>query len=418
MNEPIQSLSLPRRRAAWSPEFLVLALLGLAAAGCSGPKEDRPVDPDLAKPVLTYKPVAPGVQSADFSRMQPSPLLYHVVRADLRQGGLSLGVLHADLSSGSDMARVGEMALALETPERRVVAAINGDYFDSGMAGPWGIHMTKGRLAYSPQGRSALLIDAQGKPLLDRPKSKLNIRIGDDPAWFDIRDMNRPALGEDPGLHLYAYTPEVPEAPAPKGVALIEAELPLAGGVITGTVTHVITDGHVLPLPHSGLALACGGKDSASQLPPGLREGVSVHIRTEVIPAAWEAVGGGPRIVRDGKVSIELTSDGIFKAETSYLNRHHPRAVVGMAEDGQVIYLVVVRGRCDESLGIRLYDLANLMIGLGAEDAIMFDGGESAAIFENNNYIIQGRDRTRLSYNGLAILALRDTAAVAEGSAP
>jgi hypothetical protein len=262
------------------------------------------------------------------------------------------------------------------------------------------------------------LIDAQGKPLMDRPKSNLHIRIGDDPAWIDIRDMNRPVVGEDPGLHLYAYTPDVPEAPAPKGVALIDAELPLAGGVITGTVTRVIADGHILPLPHSGLALACGGKDSDSQLPVGLREGVSVQIRTEVIPAAWEAVGGGPRIVRDGKVSLESVPDGICKAERAYLNRFHPRAVVGLAEDGKIIYLVVVRGRCDESEGIRLYDLATLMVGLGAEDAIMFDGGESAAIFENNHYIIQGRDRTRLSYNGLAILALRDTAAAADGSAP
>jgi hypothetical protein len=376
------------------------------------------VDPDLAKPVLTYKPVAPGVESADFSRMQPTPLSYHVVRADLRQGGLSLGVLHADPASGTDKAKVGKMALAIETPERRVVAAISGDYFGNGMAGPWGIHMINGRLAYSPQGRSALLIDAQGKPLMDRPQSKLQIRIGDDPAWIDIRDLNRPLLGEEPGLHLYAYTPEVPEAPAPKGIAWIEAELPLAGGVITGTGSKMIMDGQRARLPSSGLALACGGQSSDIQLPPGLREGVSVQIRTEVIPAAREAVGGGPRIVRDGKVSIELAPDGIYKAETSYLKRQHPRAVVGMAEDGQVIYLVVVRGRCEESLGIGLYDLADLMVGLGAEDAIMFDGGDSATIYENGEYAVQGRAGPRLMYNGLAILAPRDAAAAAGGGAP
>ena len=412
MNHPILIETLRRTGS------LGLVLLGLAAAGCSGQKEDRVADPDLANPVLTYKPLAPGVESADFFRTQPEPLSYHVVRADLRQGGLSLGVLHADPATGTDKAKVGKMARAIETAERYVVAAISGDYFGNGMAGPWGIHMINGRLAYSPQGRSALLIDAEGKPLMDRPQSQIQMQIGEDPAWIDIRDLNRPLLGEEPGLHLYAYTPEVPEAPAPQGIVWIDAGLPLAGGVITGKVTRLILDGQRAQLPTGGLALACGGKAGEARLPAGLREGVSVRIRTEVIPAAREAVGGGPRIVRDGKVSIELAPDGIFKAETSYLKRQHPRAVVGMAEDGQVIYLVVVRGRCEESVGIGLHDLADLMVGLGAEDAIMFDGGDSATIYANGEYAVQGRAGPRLMYNGLAILAPRDSAAATGGPAP
>ncbi len=416
MNYPPHPKSFWNRRVSRGVGFVLPVLLSLVVAGCSGRKEDRPVDPDLAHPVLSYQPLAPGVEGADFSRTQPTPLAYHVVRADLRHGGLSLGVLHADPASGSDKGTVGRMALALETPERRVVAAISGDYFGNGMAGPWGIHMVNGRLAYSPQGRSALLIDAQGRPWMDRPRSNVQIQIGDDPAWIDIRDMNRPKLGEEPGLHLYAFTPEVPEAPAPKGAAFIDAGLPLSGGMVTGTVTQVIAAGQPLSLPPAGLVLACGGTESDESLPAGLREGVPVHIRTEVVPAAREAVGGGPRIVRDGKVSIELAEDGIFAAETSYLKRPHPRSAVGTADDGQTVFLVVVRGRCEASAGIGLHDLADLMVGLGATDSIMFDGGDSATFFENNDYVIQGRAGARPMYNGLAILAPRDPGTSGEGS--
>ena len=389
--------------------LLVLALPWLVGAGCSGHKKERAVDPDLANPVLSYQPLAPGVECADFSRMQPTPLSYHVVRADLRQKGLTLGVLHPDPATGRGKETVGRMAKVLETPDRRVVVAISGDYFGNGMEGTWGIHMVNGRLVYSPQGRSALLIDAQGNPRFDRPRSKVQIRIGESPRWIDIQDMNRPTQGKEPGLHLYANTDEVREAPAPKGAAVIEAGLPLAGGVVTGTVSRVFTDDCIVKLPRSGLVLACGGRDSDERLPPGLREGVFVQIRTEVVPSAWEAVGGGPRIVRDGKVSIELVPDGIFAAETSYLKRLHPRAVVGLAAGGKQIFLVVVRGRSEKSLGLGLNDMADLMVGLGAWDAIMLDGGDSAAIFENSDYVVKGRAGPRPMCNGLAILTPRES---------
>ena len=418
MNGSFHLKSFGRRRLAREPAILALGLLGLSLAGCSGRKADRPVDPDLAHPVLAYEPIAPGVEHAEFCRMQPTPLSYHVVRADLGQGGVSLGVLHTAVGSGVGRGSVGQMAEAIATPERRVVAAISGDYFGNGMAGPWGIHLVDGRLYYSPSGRSALLVDPQGRPLIDRPQSKLQLQIGDDPAWLDIRDMNRPGLGEEPGLHLYANSGEVVEAPAPKGAVAIAADLPLAGGVVAGTVTGLIPPGSSVPLPPTGLVLACAGPDAAAGLPAGLREGAAVRIRTELVPAAQEAVGGGPRIVRDGKVSIELEPDGICVAEASYLKRLHPRAVVGIGDRGRKVFLVVVRGRCEESVGLGLQDLADLMVGLGASDAIMFDGGDSATIFENNDYVVKGRVGARSMCNGLAVLAPPIPAPPNEGRAP
>lgn len=396
--------------------FMAAMLLLAACSGRQDGAAGRPVDPDLAHPQLTYATIAPGVEHAEYARTQPTPLSYHVVRADLTQGGLSLGVLHTAADSGSERGTVGRMALALETPERRVVAAISGDYFANGMAGTWGIQLVDGRLRYSPSGRSALLITLDGKPVIDRPTAKLQLQVGDDPAWIEIRDMNRPGLGAEAGLHLYARSSEITDVPAPQGAVAIAADRPLAGGDVTGTVTRRLPGGSSIPLPESGLVLACAGE--GQQLPTGLREGVAVRIRTEIIPAAREAVGGGPRIVRDGKVSIELESDGICSAEASYLKRHHPRAVVGLADEGRTVLLVVVRGRCDESEGIKLAPLADLMVGLGASDAIMFDGGDSATVFENGDYVVKGRAGARDMCNGLAILAPRSPETSAEGSPP
>jgi hypothetical protein len=409
------SLFLQDRLERW-PAFLALGLLVLAVASCSRTNKERQSDPDLINPKLVYEPLAPGVERADYFRTQPVPLSYHVVRANLDQGGLSLGVLHLRPDSKLGRGTVAEMVRAITTPERRVAAAISGDYFGNGMAGPWGIQLLDGRLVYSPQGRSAFMIDPGGRPLIANPQAKLQVRIGDDPVWLDVCDMNRPKRGCLPGMHLYSNTREVSEAPAPQGAVLIDADLPLVGGVVTGRVTRLFTDGKPVPLPRTGLVLACGGKTGDPVLPTGIREGLAVQIRTDLVPHAREAVGGGPRIVRDGKVSIELKADGICAAEAAYLKRPHPRAVVGISRDGRRVYLLVVRGRCKESVGLELPDLADLMIGLGSSDAIMFDGGDSATIFEND-YVIRGRGGPRAMCNGLAILVPQDAGTLGEGGA-
>ena len=386
---------------------LVLGLLVLAAAGCSRKaEEERVPDPDLVNPQPVYTALASGVEQADVAREQP-PLSYHVVRANLDQPGLELAVLHA-AGFDSGRATVGQMAGKMETPERRVVAAINSDYFGNGMAGPWGVQAVDGRLIYSPQGRSAFLIGFDGRPLLDRPQAKLAIQIGGDPAWHEVADLNRPGRGEEPGLHLYFNTREVVEAPAPQGAVEIAAETPMIGGTVTGRVVKIHPAGHAAPLPASGLVLTCGGKEGEAALPAGLVEGAEVRIRTQMTPAAREAVGGGPRIVRDGKVSLELVEDGISVAERVYLRRPHPRAVVGLAKGGRQLLMVVVRGRREDSDGLGLADLADLMVGLGAEDAIMFDGGDTATIFQNGIYAVQGRAGPRVISNGLALLGARN----------
>ena len=395
-----------RRRTGSRRPGLVLGLLVLAASGCSRKAEEQRVpDPDLVNPQPAYAAMAPGVEQADVVREQP-PLSYHVVRANLDQPGLELAVLHAG-GFDSGRATVGQMAAKRETPERRVVAAINGDYFGNGMDGPWGVQAVDGRLIYSPQSRSAFLIGFDGRPQIGRPQAKLAIQVGSDPAWREVADLNRPGHGAEAGLHLYFNTREVAEAPAPQGAVEIAAETPVIGGVVTGRVVKIHPPGPAVPLPVAGLVLACGGKNGASALPPGLAAGADVRIRAELAPAAREAVGGGPRIVRGGRASLELLEDGICAAERVYLKRAHPRAAVGLAKGGRQLLLVVVRGRRAESDGLGLADLADLMVGLGAEDAMMFDGGDTAAIFQNGIYAVQGRAGPREISNGLALLGPR-----------
>jgi exopolysaccharide biosynthesis protein len=57
----------------------------------------------------------------------------------------------------------------------------------------------------------------------------------------------------------------------------------------------------------------------------------------------------------------------------------HPRTAAGVTADGRTLILVVIDGRQPgHSIGVTLPELAELMIGLGAVDAVNLDGGGSS----------------------------------------
>jgi uncharacterized protein YigE (DUF2233 family) len=87
------------------------------------------------------------------------------------------------------------------------------------------------------------------------------------------------------------------------------------------------------------------------------------------------AVSGRPMLVRDGQA--DLVGLDLFE----HANNRHPRTAVGVARDGRTVFLVVVDGRMETSRGLTLYELADLMVELGAHTALNLDGGGSSAMY-------------------------------------
>ena len=95
----------------------------------------------------------------------------------------------------------------------------------------------------------------------------------------------------------------------------------------------------------------------------------------------WEAVGGGPRLVKDG---VDISTDAYWgecldSGGTAAFGRH-PRTGAGLTEDGKLV-LVVCDGRgMNGSTGYTLAEFAAKFISLGCTDAMNFDGGGSSCI--------------------------------------
>ncbi len=117
-----------------------------------------------------------------------------------------------------------------------------------------------------------------------------------------------------------------------------------------------------------------------------------------------QAVGGGPVLVKDGKIKVTSKEEGFGG---SHLQRH-PRSAIGYKDKNTLLFLVV-DGRQQASAGVTLEELAELMWLIGAKDALNLDGGGSSAMVAAGEVVnvpsdIPGGNRNSLRNNASALI--------------
>ena len=90
----------------------------------------------------------------------------------------------------------------------------------------------------------------------------------------------------------------------------------------------------------------------------------------------YNAISGDAILLRGGNVASDLDNIAL-----------QPRTAIGFSSNGRFIYLVVVDGRQPfYSEGMTRKELADLMVSLGAQNAMSLDGGGSSTM------VVQGKD--------------------------
>ncbi len=84
------------------------------------------------------------------------------------------------------------------------------------------------------------------------------------------------------------------------------------------------------------------------------------------------AVGGRPILVVDSAIV-----DGVDTEGAASFRERNPRTAAGIARDGKRLILAAIDGREYQNAGMTLRETAELMLALGARDAINLDGGGS-----------------------------------------
>jgi Phosphodiester glycosidase len=313
---------------------------------------------------------------------------------------------------------------------RRVgaVAGVNGGFFATS-GDPVGVLAIDGELLSEPvDGRSALILPApavHARPLIAPVRYRGRVYVNGRSREIDGVDRTRgliPACGGRGGdlptvrpnslltctdsSELVALTPRYgARPPAEGGVEAI---------VRDGRVTRVRPPG-IGGVPRTGVLLT-GTGDAARFLRntalPRSRAGIRVDLlvphkaidlqRTSVV------VGGGPRILRAGRVAVAARSEGFAPAPSffrAFVAGRQPRTLAGVRSDGSLL-LATVDGRAPGwSAGMTLPEAARLMRSLGARDALNLDGGGSSTMTVRGEVVNRPSDRVeRAVSDGLFVM--------------
>jgi Phosphodiester glycosidase/SPOR domain len=122
-------------------------------------------------------------------------------------------------------------------------------------------------------------------------------------------------------------------------------------------------------------------------------------------------LNGGPWLVRDGRVSVDVVADGIsHPSDPSYLYgwaiKRNPRTMAGLDRLGRLIIVTVDGRQPGYSEGFSLLEGAHLLAGLGAVTAMNLDGGGSTAMAVNGKLVTSPSDATGERPVGDALLVL------------
>lgn len=162
----------------------------------------------------------------------------------------------------------------------------------------------------------------------------------------------------------------------------------------------LVVNGHWHTQPASRPAFVFKGDGTASIVAPR---------RAQSIPLL-HAVGGGPTLLRDGRMSLAWWPRSI--------GGRAPRTAAGLTWDGKVL-LVTVDGRSKNSVGATIREEARYMAALGAREAMNLDGGGSSTMVVGAKVMNRPSDGSERSVsNGLLVFTKRAVAMGKPGRRP
>jgi len=307
----------------------------------------------------------------------------HVLRVDPRASDIEIRpVIPGDVGAGKETTSV-------VATRHDAVAGINGGFFSRSGA-PLGMVVIDGELVSAPlPRRSVFAISRNGEPIIRAFEFQGRVETSSNAVLW-VSAVNRsPHAGA-----VAVYTPRYgPLTPA----------LPTAAVVREGFVWR-FASGRIM-IPARGYVLAVNHGD-ADMLTRSLTVGERVTIRFGFWPEMdlTSALGGGPRLVKDGRPFIpfgwEWFSSRIFASRA-------PRTAIGITTYGKLIF-VTVDGRSRRNTGMTLDELARLMVSLGAHEAMNLDGGGSATMVVGGRTVNDPSDGAERPV-GSALLILRAT---------
>lgn len=353
-------------------------LFAFANAPAQSPAEKKVVTP--IAPLAWHRVIR---RSAPAAPLRPAgngkaEWAIHVVEFDVRHPYLQIETVKAgDHLQGKE--RTSAMAARRDQAKHRVVAAINGDFFDVGTGTPINLQLFNGNVIRPPTNRSVFAISAAEKPLISflSLAGSLQAKTG---FWQTLNGFNRARQADE----LIFFNALFGSSTGTNNFGSEVRLKPLKKFAVNDTQRAVVMDirRHAGNMPLDNSTYILSGHGAAENwLLRYLAAGDTIKFVWRIPEISWrlvEAIGGLPRLVRDGNLSIETQAEG---GSDSFTNTRHPRTAVGFNADTSRFFFVTVDGRQPGySDGMTLPELGNFMRELGCTQALNLDGGGSTTL--------------------------------------
>ena len=354
----------------------VLALLATAPASAERPTAAS--RPPSRGPIVRVQQIAPGLKFTRIVERQV-PRRTFVLTVDLSKPlTLDVALTESTLPARRELSRVANQHDAL--------AGINGDY---GLGRPVHAFLQDGELLQTTsQVASAFAIARdESRVIFGKPEVAVTMTDRSSGLSYGIDRWNHgaPAPGEIAG-----YTPLGGTLEPPRDFQCSVRLLP-TGPLELAPEEGVNRDFQVDAAGCSEDALERAGGVVISALPAtdeatqllAIAPGTAIRMHwTLGFPGVFDAVGGAPLMIEDGRI-LGVCNSGCGR---------QPRTGIGVTAGGRVL-LVVVDGRQPRwSLGPTLNEFAHILQDLGAVTALNMDGGGSTEMVVDGEIVNRPSD--------------------------
>jgi len=280
-----------------------------------------------------------------------------------------------DIYGAATLARAAEYAA--EETGRRVIAAVNGDFYTVETGVSVGLVIREGTLRTSDDGaRYAVAFDREGNASIGVSGLSVSVTGASLGEALQNINFNKP-LSTTSGAVLFDGSFEATNKnTAPKHsvyLSVKSGEMRVGTDVVCEILSAQDTSDEdalrsgYLVLSAENDTVYTAQLDALRTLAPG--DTVTVSIRANAfLETAENALGGGDLLVENGG---NVAPSGEMRA---------PRTAIGIREDGTVLFYTVDGRQENYSVGMTYAELAERLIELGCVSALNLDGGGSTTL--------------------------------------
>jgi exopolysaccharide biosynthesis protein len=334
-----------------------------------------------------FTQVADGIEHVQFIRkIKDEPVKVNLLRLDLTK--VRLDVVHAL-----------DAAIGLETTSsiasrHGAIAAINAGFFkmDGLYKGDAAGVLQIDNITYSESfaGRVALMISNgtnRTEVFIERTNVTHSIKIGK--KDYEI-GANRQRGEND----LVLFKPEFHRSTLTNnnGAEFI---------VRKNKIVQVLDKKGSSQIPNDGYVISASGKKreeflSILKLKTKIEVTISHSSPINAMPnpslnQVEDIVGGVPQLIKNGKIEITWQAE---KSSKDFVETRHPRTAVAKLKDSKFLMVTVDGRQPNVSVGMNLNELAEMLLELGAADAMNLDGGGSTTMFVKDKVVNLPSDKT------------------------